>query len=79
MKLAAPNRLTLIALILLGAVAVVCVMLGRWQLDRAAERREIAAVLDAGRRAPPVALTAVTPQEDLRAWRPAVAEGQWRS
>lgn len=79
MRHAAPNRLTLIALILLGAVAVVCVMLGRWQLDRAAERKEVAAVLDAGRRAPPVVLTAVTLQADLRAWRPAVAEGQWRS
>jgi cytochrome oxidase assembly protein ShyY1 len=79
MKHTASNKLTFIALILLGAVAVICVMLGRWQLDRAAERREVAAVLDAGRRAPPIVLTPETPQADLRAWRPAEAEGQWRS
>lgn len=79
MKHTTSNSLTLIALILLGAVAVVCVMLGRWQLERAAERREVAAVLDAGRRAPPVVLTPGISVEELRAWRPAVAQGSWRS
>lgn len=79
MKHATSNRLTLIALILLGAVAVVCVMLGRWQLERAAERREVAAVLDAGRRAPPITLTPEIATSELQAWRPAQAEGQWRS
>jgi cytochrome oxidase assembly protein ShyY1 len=79
MKHTASNKLTLIALILLGAVAVVCVMLGRWQLERAAERRGVAAVLDLGRRAPPVVLTPGIPEADLRAWRPAIADGHWRS
>ena len=79
MKQTSSNRLTLIALILLGAVAVVCIMLGRWQLERAAERREVAAILDAGRRAPPVVLTPQIDAAELRAWRPAQAQGQWRS
>jgi len=79
MKHTTSNRLTWIALILLGIVAVICVLLGRWQLDRAAERREVAATIEAGRRAPPLKLTANVSTTDLQAWRPAIAEGVWRS
>lgn len=79
MKHPTPNRLTVIALILLGAVAVICLLLGRWQLDRAAERREVAATIEAGRRAPALKLSANVPPAELQAWRPAVAQGEWRS
>lgn len=79
MTKASSNKLTFIALILLGVVAVVCLMLGRWQLDRAEERRQIAATLDAGRRAAPLTLTPNIPEEELKAWRPATVDGLWRS
>jgi len=78
MTQAGPNRLTSIALILLATVAVVCLMLGRWQLDRAEQRREIAATLEAGRRAPALNLTPTVDTNALQAWRPATAQGQWR-
>ncbi len=74
----ASNRLTWIALILLGAVAVICLLLGRWQLERAEQRREIAATLEAGRQAAPLTLRPGMPVTGLQAWRPAIAEGQWR-
>ncbi len=73
------NRLTLIALILLGAVAFVCLMLGRWQLERAEVRRQVAVTLETGRRAPPLKLTPAVSDTQLQAWRPATAEGVWRS
>lgn len=79
MKHATSNRLTCIALVLLGIVAVVCIMLGRWQLERAEQRREVAATLEAGRRAPPIRLVPEIADSELRAWRPAQAEGRWRS
>lgn len=75
----ASNRLTFIALILLGVVAFVCLMLGRWQLERAEVRRQVAATLEAGRRAPPLTLTSMVSSAELQAWRPATAEGIWRS
>lgn len=79
MTKASSNRLTLIALILLGAVAFVCFMLGRWQLERAEVRRQVAATLEAGRRAPPLKLTPMVSSDELKAWRPATVEGVWRS
>ena len=75
----ASNRLTLIALMLLGAVAFVCLMLGRWQLERAEVRRQVAATLEAGRRATPLKLTPMVSGAELKAWRPATVEGKWRS
>lgn len=79
MKRASSNRLTLIALILLGAVAFICIMLGRWQLDRAEQRRVIAATIEAGRRAPPLEVSAHTSPAELQAWRPATVQGSWRN
>lgn len=79
MTSAASNRLTFIALILLATVAVVCILLGRWQLERAEQRREIAASIEAGRRAPALSLTPEVAPEALLAWRPAVAQGHWRT
>lgn len=74
----ASNRLTSVALILLAIVAVICVMLGRWQLERAEQRRAIAETIEAGRRAPPLALSPTIPTDTLIAWRAAAAQGRWR-
>lgn len=79
MNRSAPNRLTIIALFLLGVVATICIFLGRWQLDRAEQRREIAAVIDAGRKASPLTLSPLSQASALEAWRPAIAQGYWRS
>lgn len=75
----ASNRLTLIALILLGIVAVICLLLGRWQLERAEQRKDVATTLEAGRRAEPLTLRAEMPVNELQAWRSAQAQGQWRT
>lgn len=70
-------KLTTFALVLLALGCVVFVLLGRWQLSRAAERRDIAAQINAGRTASPVLVTAATPQKDLTPWRAAQARGAW--
>lgn len=69
---------TLIALVLLGIMAVLLGSLGRWQLRRADERRAILAAIEAGRRQPPLLLTAATSSDDLRPWRPVSVQGKWR-
>ena len=58
------------------AVAILS-SLGRWQLQRADERRAILAAIEAGRAQPALALTADTPAAQLTAWRPAHASGFW--
>ena len=73
------TRSTIAALILLGVVAVVCVFLGRWQLDRAEQRREMQYNIEQGRSSPPLVLTADTATNELRDWRPASLEGEWRN
>lgn len=72
-------RRTAAALVLLALVAAVTVGMGRWQLQRADERRAIRAAIEAGRRATPLALHPATPAGQLRPWRPALAEGTWRN
>src|SRR5690606_25217478 len=69
---------TLLALLLLGVVAVVCVLLGNWQLDRAAQRIAIKQAIESGRNSPPLRVAADTPSHDLTPWRPASAHGDWR-
>lgn len=65
------------ALALLAIVAAVCVSLGNWQLDRAAQRDAIARAMESGRQSPPLALRPDTPPGQLLDWRPAQAEGRW--
>ena len=77
-KLKSPT-LTIVALVLLALAAGVFVSLGRWQLSRAAERRAVAAEIEAGRRQAPLAVTGATPAQELVAWRPARVEGTWRN
>lgn len=69
---------TLTALVLLGIMVVLLASLGRWQLRRADERRAILAAIEAGRRQPPLALTAATPTDQLLPWRPVSVQGVWR-
>lgn len=68
---------TLITLALLGVVAVACVMMGNWQLRRAAERDAIMQAIEAGRKEPPLALNAATPSGELVQWRKAATQGVW--
>lgn len=72
------KRRTLAALLLLAVVAAVCLSLGRWQLDRAAERRGIAQAIEAGRQQAPLALTPAVAPASLQPWRAAQARGVWR-
>ncbi|ARP84903.1 SURF1 family protein [Bordetella genomosp. 9] len=69
---------TLAALVLLGLMFALFVSLGRWQLRRADERRALLAAIENGRREPPLALSAATPPDDLRPWRPVSVHGRWR-
>lgn len=67
----------MLALALLGVVAAVCVSLGMWQLQRAAERDALHAAIERGRQQPAVVLSAASRPADLIAWRPATAQGRW--
>lgn len=73
-----PRRHTAAALVLLGLVAILCVALGRWQLDRAQLRREIQASMEQGRQQPALLLASDTPAAQLQPWRQAWASGTWR-
>jgi len=75
----APNWRVWCALILLAVAATLLTRLGLWQLDRADERRAIAQAIEAGRRLPPLALSAATPSDALQPWRTARASGHWRN
>lgn len=68
---------SVLALVLLGVVTAVCISLGLWQLERAAERDALHAAIERGRLQAPVALTAQTRPADLLPWRRATAEGRW--
>ena len=70
------NR-NLLAVVLLAGLAAVCVSLGRWQMDRAAERVAIAQAIEAESKSHPLALKADTLAGELREWRPASATGVW--
>lgn len=65
------------ALALLAVVAAVCVSLGNWQLDRAAEREAIAQSIERGRQSAPLPLRADTPPQEFQEWRRAQATGTW--
>lgn len=65
------------ALVLLTVVAAVCLSLGNWQLDRAAEREAISAAIERGRQSPPFTLHPNTSAHELHNWQPAQAQGSW--
>ena len=70
-------RRIVVTLMLLGVAVAVLAALGAWQLRRAEERRAIAAHIEAGRRLPPLELAPTTSPDQLTAWRPALATGEW--
>ena len=71
------NWKTVTMLILLALLTVVFVSLGRWQLQRADERRLTAEQIASGQALPPLAINKHTPSADIVAWRPATAAGNW--
>jgi len=69
---------TLIALVLLGMLVGLFSSLGRWQLDRAAQRDAIKSAMEAGRKRAPIELSTGTPADRLAPWQAASAQGHWR-
>lgn len=68
---------SLLALLVLAVVAAVCISLGFWQLDRAAQRDALHQQIEQGRQQPPLKLSAATPASELLPWRAATIEGRW--
>lgn len=67
-----------IPLVLALIVAVGCVRLGLWQLERLEQRRERNAAIEAGFRAPPIpAESAATAPRTTQRFRRVVASGRW--
>lgn len=71
------RRKSWLALVLLAATVAATVSLGRWQLDRAAEKRAVLAQVEAGRQLPPLRLAPSLTGDELVPWRPAQASGHW--
>ena len=73
------NTRTALALALLMLVGGTCVSLGFWQLDRATERRAIAANIEQGRKATAIELNNATQEaHNFKNWTPATVQGRWR-
>ena len=68
---------SVLALVLLCVVGGICISLGLWQLDRAAQRDTLHQLIEDGRRQAPLALSASTPHADFIPWRAAMAQGHW--
>lgn len=71
------NRRSLAAAVLLAILGTIFVSLGNWQLNRADERREIAAMIEAGRQSAPVQILADIEPSVLKPWQAAKANGTW--
>lgn len=74
---ASNRRRGMLALVVLGIVAVVCFFLGQWQLDRAAQRDALRTALEHGRSQPPLVLSAATDTSQFVPWQAASATGRW--
>lgn len=68
---------SLLALLVLAVVGGICISLGFWQLDRAAQRDALYEQIEQGRRQPPLVVTASTPRSELVPWRAATLAGSW--
>jgi len=66
------------ALALLCLTAVICVALGRWQLERAQTRRDLHQSITQGRAAPALQLVPESPAHALHDWRAVQVRGTWR-
>ncbi len=64
-------------LILLALMTLVFASLGRWQLNRADERRATVARIESGRAMAPLTISKDIPASDIVTWRPATAKGHW--
>ncbi|MCD8504026.1 MAG: SURF1 family protein [Burkholderiaceae bacterium] len=71
------KRRSILAAILLAILGTLFVSLGNWQLNRATERTEIAAMIEAGRRSAPVQISATVNTDTLKPWQSAQASGRW--
>lgn len=71
------GRSTVLAVVLLLLTGLVTARLGLWQLDRAAQKRELAHALESGREQAPLALGPHTTSAQLTPWRPAWVQGVW--
>ncbi|TSH93332.1 SURF1 family protein [Verticiella sediminum] len=67
-----------LALVALLAIAAVCLLAGRWQLSRSAEKTALADAMASAAAQAPLALTPAVAQGTLGAWRPATAAGAWQ-
>jgi len=68
---------TTAALVLLAVAVGITLSLGRWQLDRADQRRALSASIQSAREMAPLDLGVDTPSAQLTAWRSARAQGTW--
>jgi len=66
-----------LAVLLLILLTVTFVGMGRWQLHRADERRQIASRIEAGRTSPALQITGSMTTASVNAWQAASASGQW--
>lgn len=71
------NRRSLVAAVLLAVLGTVFVSLGNWQLNRADERRQIARLIETGRQAAPVQVSANIDPTALQPWQSIQASGNW--
>ncbi len=66
-----------LAILLLIVLTVIFVGMGRWQLQRAQERREIAHQIEAGRTSAALRIDGSMTTSSVAAWQAASATGQW--
>ncbi len=66
-----------LALVLLAVTVAVAVSLGRWQLGRAEQKRQIMAAVQEGRSLPALELRPTSVPSELTPWRPVLAHGRW--
>ncbi len=71
------NRRVWLAVVLLGVIGTIFVGLGNWQLDRADQRRDVAAMIESGRQSAPTELSETVDPTALKPWQSAQATGQW--
>ncbi|WP_341668405.1 SURF1 family protein [Alcaligenes sp. SDU_A2] len=72
------SRRSLLALIALGLLMILFVSLGRWQLDRAQERRALAEQIAHGREQAPVHVDSQVGLEHSSFWQTIALQGTWR-
>ncbi|MFV9475462.1 SURF1 family protein [Advenella sp. RU8] len=67
-----------LALALLAMLVVIFILLGRWQLQRADERRAIQVAIENGQQLSSLSLQNNTPETELREWRTVTVTGVWQ-